>query len=146
MGKRKSKISKQKQAKAAAKSLKSRVIKEQQVQVVKQPYKNKKNGKRRSSSSMLTENDDYKRQQVSMQERHLAEEQQRNATAIRKRGKTNNNKLRSSFQFQAPTLIVDDAKKSTTQLMSEVTSKTQGWDGIGTVSYTHLTLPTICSV
>lgn len=124
MGKKKSKTSKQKQAKAAAKSLKCRVIKEQQVKVEITNGKKKNKGKPNSMDN--DEKDDFQRQQASMQERQLAEEQQRKRM---KRGKSK--KKGNMFEFKAPTLIVDDAKKSTTQLMTEVTSKAQGWEGIG---------------
>ena len=124
MGKKKSKTSKQKQAKAAAKSLKCRVIKEQQVKV--ETTRGKKTNKGKPNAMDYDEKDDFQRQQASMQERQLAEEQQRKRM---KRGK--NTTKGNMFQFQAPTLIVDDAKKSTTQLMTEVTSKAQVWEGIG---------------
>ena len=139
MGKKKSKISKQKQAKAAAKSLKSKVIKEQQhvqrkiVMANKQGVpgdgsaRNKSKKKKTLSSS---EQQDFQQQQTSMQERHMALIQQEKHVKDRRRG--GKNKFSSSFTFQAPTLIVDDAKKPTAQLMKEITFQAQGWDGIGT--------------
>jgi len=153
MGKRKSKTSKQKQAKAAAKSLKCRVVnerhlsKKQQVPSGMPPLKGK--GKRRKGTApVLSEKDDYKRQQASMQERHLAEEQRRkiqkqqrgkklqhdtnaSASSVAGQGATNSRVFAaSSFAFQAPTLVVDDGQKSTQQLLTDLTQKTQGWDGI----------------
>jgi hypothetical protein len=120
MGKKKSKISKQKQAKAAAKSLKSKVIKEPHQPRNKQAAKavvGRKNG--------LSENKDFEKQQASMQERLLATLQQE------QRAKKNRGKKFSSLQFTAPTLVLEDAKKPTTQLISEITAKAQGWEGIG---------------
>lgn len=127
MGKKKSKTSKQKQAKAAAKSLKCRVVQEQHIKVETPGGKKNKKSKGKRNSMDYDEKEEFRRQQASMHERQLAEEQQR------KRMKRGNNKKSNTkmFQFQAPTLIVDDAKKSTAQLLTEVTSKAQGWDGIG---------------
>jgi hypothetical protein len=120
MGKKKSKISKQKQAKAAAKSMKSKVIKEPHQPRNKQADKAVA-GKKKGQS----EKKDFEKLQASMQERLLAELQQE------QRVKKNRGKKFSSFQFTAPTLILEDAKKPTTQLMTEITTKAQGWEGIG---------------
>lgn len=127
MGKRKSKVSKQKQAKAAAKSLKARVVKERvQVNGNSAPSSNKKNAPRKNG-----EDAEFRKQQTSMQERQMAEIQQKKPTT-KKRGRNNNTveKRFSSFAFQAPTLVVDDAKKSTNQLLGEVANRVQGWGGI----------------
>lgn len=118
MGKKKSKTSKIKQAKAAAKSLKCRVVKEHPQQRTNNTAATSKKKKRKSC-----EKEDFQRLQTSMRERHLAAEQQQ------KRSKKKRDS--SSLAFQAPTLIVDDAEKTTSQLMTEVTHKAQGWIGMG---------------
>ena len=149
MGKRKSKTSKQKQAKASAKSLKARVIKEQPPRKERNnPFGNSsKPRKPKSSSNNLSEQDEFQRQQASMKERLMAttqrekqvkdrqRKQQRGRQQQQKEGQNQQPIVPSAFAFAAPTLLVDDNMKSTTQLMTEVTSKAQGWQGIGVESH-----------
>jgi len=149
MGKRKSKTSKQKQAKASAKSLKAHVIKEP---LTKKKHQDTGDGMRSSSpssdfalkgkhnknaiqNSSSSEANDFQRQQDSMRERMMAsvqkEERQKQKQKGRRKGQqSKTQQIQGAFAFSAPTLIVDDARKSTTQLMSEVTDKTQGWNGM----------------
>jgi hypothetical protein len=129
MGKRRSKTSKQKQAKAAAKSMKARVVKEQ---VVKHPATQQRSppiGVKKNRGSPPGEDEDFRRQQASMQERLKAEIQQQRRFTKKLRGGKKKREV-SSFAFHPPTLIVDDKQKSTTQLMKEMASKVHGWDGI----------------
>ena len=137
MAKKKSKTSKQKQAKAAAKSLKIRVVKEQRPQKEGSSANNPfggTGGKRRNNNNNTHENDEFKQQQASMQERSMATTQKEKRMRDRQRGRKGKPKASlasSTFAFSAPTLVVDDNKKSTTQLMTEITSKAQGWNGMG---------------
>ena len=141
MGKRKSKTSKQKQAKAAAKSLKAKVVRKEQVHVATDDGSGNKANAKNKKRVMNGEYADFQRQQASMQERHMAET--RRLKSNKKRGKKNI----SSFAFHAATLVVDDAQKSTNQLMGEVANKVQGWDGLHeqqqpqNITYSNSALP-----